>query len=107
MSNPNPQDGFQKHPENINRKGRPPKELSLTSALLKKISKDKIADMLIALARGHAECPECGAEVEVPKDAATVRYMWDHVDGKPVQKQILSTESEEPFEIQITQKKAE
>ena len=80
MSNPNPQDGFQKHPENINRNGRPKKELTLTSALLKKISKEKIADMLIALA-------EAG-------DGATIRYMWDHVDGKPVQKQILPPQGE-------------
>ena len=92
MSNKNPQDGFGKHPENINKNGRPAKVESLTNALLKRISKEELAEKLVALIKQG--------------DAATLRFVYDHIDGRAVQKQILSTESEEPFEIIIKEEKA-
>ena len=93
MSNPHPSTGFQDYPEKGNKKGRPPKIESLTNALLKRISKEELAEKLVALI-------ELG-------DAATLRFVYDHIDGRAVQKQILSTESDEPFEISITERKAD
>jgi len=92
MANPHPSTGFQNYPEKINKNGRPHKEKSLTHALLQKISIEDLADKI-------KELIEQG-------DAATLRFVFEQIDGKAVQKQILSTESEEPFEIIIKEEKA-
>ena len=107
MSNPHPSTGFQDYPEKGNKNGRPPKEKSLTNAIKQKISIEEFAIMISDLIKGEVKCPDCGAAVPIPKDAATLRFVYDHIDGRAVQKQILSTESDEPFEIQITERKAE
>ena len=93
MPNPNPQHGFRKHPENINKKGRPPGKTNLTKALLQKITIEELADLLITLAKKG--------------DANILKHIHDHIDGRPTQKQILSTETDEPFEIRITERKSE
>lgn len=87
MSNPHPKTGFQDYPDKINKKGRPPGKTNLTTAILKKITVEELADLLLDLVKQG--------------DTAILRHIYDHIDGRPTQKQILSTESDEPFEIRI------
>lgn len=70
--------GFQLHPENINRNGRPPKGHSITETIkammdekpeIKKALGGKILKM--ALEDG---------------DMAAIRLLWNYIDGMPVQK---------------------
>lgn len=117
MPNPNPQHGFRKHPENINKKGRPPGKTNLTKALLQKITVEELAQKFIDLINKKIicpecqheikTCPECGHKITAPGDPSILRHIHDHIDGRPTQKQILSTETDEPFEIRITERKSE
>jgi len=91
MANPHPSTGFQDYPEKGNKKGRPPKGESLTDALLKQISKDELAKKL--------------KELIDKGDAATIRFVYNHIDGMPTQKQILATDSDEPFKIEVMERK--
>ena len=70
---------------------------------------DKIAhSTLLGLAQTRSiELAEKLVALIEQGDAATLRFVYDHIDGRAVQKQILSTESDEPFEIQITERKAD
>ena len=97
---------FSKNDPNINRNGRPKKGQSLTEILLQKISKEEIARLLITMMRAEIECPECGASIEIPKDNATLRFVYNHIDGMPTQKNILSTDDEEPFTINVREIKS-
>ena len=75
--------GFDKHPENINTKGRPPKEHSLTDLLREaleqprdetgKATKQLIIDKII----------ELGLEGESEN---MLKYVFDRSDGKPKEK---------------------
>ena len=91
MSNPHPSTGFQDYPEKGNKKGRPPKGQTLTDALLNSISKEEIAQKI--------------KELIDKGDPTTIRFVYNHIDGMPTQKQILSTDTEEPFVIEIQQVK--
>ena len=74
--------GFDKHPENINRNGRAPKEFTLTNLLREtlnqtndetgKTKKQEVIDKMYELA------VEKG-------DVQMMKYLIDRIDGKPLQ----------------------
>lgn len=92
MSNPHPTAGFDKHPENINRDGRP-KGQSLTEKILKILEEKKIS------------LEEVIAGLITDKDVRAVLHTYDHVDGRPMQKTEISTPDEHPFELIITDRR--
>jgi hypothetical protein len=92
MANPKPSTGFQDHPENINRKGRPPKGQTLTEVLLSKKPKEEIADLIIELLN--------------QRDPSTLRFVYNHIDGLPKARQEISTPEGEPFQIILNKKEA-
>ena len=57
---------------NINRKGRPPKGQTLTDALRSKVDKETLAEKLIEMA--FDKC-----------DMAAIKYIYDRIDGTPIQ----------------------
>lgn len=70
-----------------NPSGRPKEGESLTEALLKKMSINEIAEYIIMLIRKG--------------DSKILTHIYDHIDGKAIQKTIMATEEEEPFRIII------
>ena len=70
-----------------NPNGRPPKGETLTDALLQKISKEELAEKIKALIDSG--------------DATTIRFVYNHIDGMPTQKQILASDENEPFTIKV------
>lgn len=74
--------GFDKHPENINRNGRPPKDHTLTEILKEalaqprdedgKLKKEQLIDLMLELALNE-------------KDKDMIKYIFDRTDGKPRQ----------------------
>lgn len=62
---------FKEHPENINRKGRPPKDQSVTDLLRDTVDKQTLVDKLIELAKGG--------------DLQALRYAIDRLDGRPIE----------------------
>lgn len=88
-NNPTGKGGFGDNPQNINRNGRPPKELCLSDILaekleevikvktkdgkqLEKIKKDVLADVLIDMALG--------------RDITAIRELFNRVEGMPTKK---------------------
>lgn len=57
---------------NINRKGRPPKGETLTDALRQKVDKETLAAKLIEMAFEKG-------------DMAAIKYIYDRIDGTPIQ----------------------
>jgi len=92
--------GFDKRPQDINRKGRPPKEYCLTDILRgqgdledvdsggKKISrKQAIAQKLWSMAMGG--------------DVSALKYLYDRVDGRPKESVELTGSEDEPLNVSI------
>lgn len=77
--------GFQDNPQNINIDGRPKKEQSLTEIILQKFSKEDMADLVISQLKA--------------KDPATIRFFYDHIDGKALQKTLIGGMDEQPMRL--------
>jgi len=86
-NNKPPTNGFDKRPEDINKGGRPKKGMSLTETILSKLSLDEIADKVIQLLK--------------EKDPTTLRFVYNHIDGMPVQKNVLAGDAEQPVRLII------
>ena len=102
MANKHPTNGFDKHPENINRKGRPPKGQTITEAIKEILEREppetpgRIYKLIFA---------EAMVKSAITGNPAAMRLLMNYCDGMPVQKQILSTEDDEPFVIEIKESK--
>ena len=82
MANHNPSTSFADHPENINRAGRPPKDMSLTELLKQALSqprtedgktkKQELIDIMLDMAL-------------TDKDKDMIKYLFNRVDGMPKQ----------------------
>ncbi len=79
--------GFKDYPEHRNKDGRPKKDQSLTEAVLKKLSKEELAEKIAELIKNG--------------DSTTLRFVYNHIDGMPVQKQILAGDEEQPVRFEI------
>ena len=91
--------GFAKHPENINRKGRPKGSVSILDVIRNKLQEippgerrtyaEKIAEMTVRAAAG-----------EVPLlDGTSLRDLIDRIDGKPTSSLELTGANKGPIEI--------
>jgi hypothetical protein len=76
MANPNPQSGFKKNPQNINREGRPPKGYSITEWFRQMFEKDP--NIKEAIGRSIIKKALEG-------DSAAQRLVWNYMDGMPPQ----------------------
>lgn len=75
--------GFQLHPENINKKGRPPKGHSITEMILSMMDekpeiKRGIGEKIIQLANNG--------------DVQAIKMLWAYVDGEPIRKQVIDSD---------------
>ena len=79
--------GFKENPENINRNGRPKKGLALT---------DVMRDMLESKGEDGKEkrvkLAESVLAMAMEGDQACIKMIWEHLEGKPVQKNIIEAE---------------
>ena len=93
-----PSNGFDKNPQNINRNGRPPKEYSMTDLLRTaldepydesgKTNKQMVIDKMFELANDG--------------DGNILKYLFDRIDGKPLQSieaNITKEDSDTIFEM--------
>jgi len=76
MANPNPQSGFKKNPQNINKKGRPPKGYSITEWFKNMLAsnpeiKDELGKSIMAKA--------------LKGDPTALKLVWNYMDGMPKQ----------------------
>ena len=119
-----PGKGFQLHPENINRKGRPPKDQTLTNLLNKYLHK-KI-DVCMLDSDGKPLLDDDGKKITksvrrkqlfieeivslaLRGDLAALKYVFDRIDGKPTETiQGLSTNGERlDINVNFVEKKEE
>ena len=70
-----------------NPKGRPPKGQALTDTLREKIDKDTLADKLIAMA--------------MEGDIGAMKYVYDRIDGKPMQSIQADIESDNNMNVTV------
>ena len=77
--------GFDKRPQDINRKGRPPKEYCLTDILKEQGNMEdvEIADG-VKIARKEAIAQKLWS-LAMSGDVNALKYIYDRVDGKPRQ----------------------
>jgi hypothetical protein len=74
--------GFAENPQFINRAGRPRKGRSLTDLLEKELAKKRETGRT-----GKADLVKTLIDMAiVDKDMTALRYLWDRIDGKPVEK---------------------
>jgi hypothetical protein len=73
---------FRDNPEYINRKGRPKKGQTLTDLLMTYLKGKDPGD---AITRKERFIEECYAAA-MKGDATMKKYIWDRIDGSPVQK---------------------
>ena len=86
-----------------NPNGRPPKGKTITGAVIEILEKESTEYP----GRSYKEIfAEALVRSAISGNPAAMRLLMNYTDGMPVQKQILSTESEEPFEIIIKEEKA-
>lgn len=83
-----PKAGFDTHPENINRSGRPKKGKTLTDILEKHGGKKDVKVIgpdgeEILLSRREALAKELW-ELALTGDVAAIKYIYDRIDGKPI-----------------------
>jgi len=81
--NKEPVAGFNVHPENINRKGRPPKEHSITDTI-KQFMDDK-PEIKEAISKKILQLVLDG-------DVQTIKTLWGYLDGMPTQKHDVGDE---------------
>ena len=82
--------GFDKHPENINRKGRPRKKTSLTDILVRHGRKrDVISEGGMKMSRKEAIAQKAWA-LALAGDLAAIKYIYDRIDGRPKESVDLS-----------------
>jgi len=90
-----PSNGFDKNPQNINRNGRPPKEYSMTDLLRTaleepyddsgKTNKRMVIDKMLELANEG--------------DSIILKYLFDRIDGKPLQQVQANITQDDPDSI--------
>lgn len=88
MANYNPQSGFKKNPQNINKDGRPPKGYSITEWFKNMLNsnpevKDDIGKSIMKKA--------------LEGDTAAQKMIWQYMDGMPTQKQEVGGIDGEPI----------
>ena len=93
MANPNPQSGFQKNPQNINRKGRPKKGYSIT---------EMMKEMLEALPEIKLAIGQSIVKSALKGDNAAQKLLWNYMDGMPTQAVELTGEEGGPVEHEMT-----
>ncbi len=75
--------GFQKHPENINRNGRPRKDESITSIMRNTLQKQ------VETKEGKKELREIFCDKVIQKalkgDMQAIKIIWNYIDGMPKQ----------------------
>ena len=76
--------GFDKRPHDINRKGRPPKEYCLTDILKEQGNIADVETPTGMITRKNAIAKKLWA-MAMSGDVAALKYLYDRVDGKPMQ----------------------
>lgn len=85
-----PLTGFQLHPENINKDGRPHKGHSITETI--KAMMDEKPEIKRALGAKILEMAMKG-------DITAMKTIWQYIDGMPTQRTELSGDAENPLVI--------
>jgi len=81
--------GFDKRPQDINRKGRPPKEYCLTDILKEQGNIEDVNTGAGKISRKKAIAQKLWA-MAMEGDVNALKYLYDRVDGKPLQLQQLT-----------------
>lgn len=76
--------GFDKNPQNINRKGRPKKEQSFTYFLWEVLSEEAVA-YKGQMITGKEAVARKALELALKGDIAAIKYIADRLDGAPGQ----------------------
>lgn len=93
MANPHPVNGFDKRPQDINSKGRPPKGYSITEAF---------QNMLGAEPEVKAQIVESIRKKAIQGDTTAQKLIWNYMDGMPKQGVELSGTGEDgAIEVRI------
>lgn len=92
---------FSKNDPNINRKGRPKKDMSLSTILY-----DELANLDVKTKEGTIKAKRGIArrliELAMKGDVAAIRYCYDRIDGKPDQSLDITSNEEGIREIRFT-----
>lgn len=96
--NPTGKGGFGDHPEHRNDDGRPEKGQSLADLAKKYLDekygkKGKLTRKELFIARCY--------NLAIKGDYSFARLIWNHIDGMPVQKQVLAGDEEMPVRLII------
>ena len=74
--------GFEKRPQDINRKGRPPKEYCLTDILKEQGNIKDVETSSGKISRKQAIARKLWA-MAMEGDVTALKYLYDRVDGRP------------------------
>lgn len=86
--------GFDKNPQNINRKGRPKKEHSMTH-ILATVMKEEQVKYNGQYISGKEAVSRKALELAMKGDMTAIKYIFDRIDGTPVQQVVQSNEMDD------------
>jgi hypothetical protein len=91
--------GFDKNPQNINKKGRPKKDESMTK-ILESVMQEYSVNMNGSKILAKEAIARKALEIALKGDVTAIKYLYDRLDGTPKQTQEISGPNGGPIAFQ-------